>query len=128
MSSSIPTHKKSPQQVVQEHLAKIPVQTKLEPADADDKISQIKQLLTRHNAVLVAHYYTDPLIQALAEETGGCVSDSLKWPVLAPITQLTRWWWRGLSYGRDGKDINPQQTGVNADFGGYLLLGYRLPH
>jgi quinolinate synthase len=30
------------------------------------------------NAVIVAHYYTDPVIQALAEETGGCVSDSLE--------------------------------------------------
>jgi quinolinate synthase len=28
--------------------------------------------------VLIAHYYTDPLIQALAEETGGVVSDSLE--------------------------------------------------
>ena len=34
--------------------------------------------LKRQNAVLVAHYYTDPVIQALAEETGGCVSDSLE--------------------------------------------------
>ena len=39
---------------------------------------QIKQLLKQHNAVLVAHYYTDPLLQQLAEETGGCVSDSLE--------------------------------------------------
>ena len=30
------------------------------------------------NAVIVAHYYTDPLIQALAEETGGKVADSLE--------------------------------------------------
>ncbi len=28
--------------------------------------------------MLVAHYYTDPEIQALAEETGGCVADSLE--------------------------------------------------
>lgn len=40
--------------------------------------SRIKQLLQDRNAVLVAHYYTDPEIQALAEETGGCVSDSLE--------------------------------------------------
>lgn len=39
---------------------------------------RIKHLLIAQNAVLVAHYYTDPLIQALAEETGGCVSDSLE--------------------------------------------------
>ncbi|MDP7591794.1 MAG: quinolinate synthase NadA [Litorilituus sp.] len=40
--------------------------------------AKIKQLLKDKNAVLVAHYYTDPEIQALAEETGGCVADSLE--------------------------------------------------
>jgi len=39
---------------------------------------KIKKLLKEKNAVLVAHYYTDPEIQALAEETGGCVADSLE--------------------------------------------------
>ena len=40
--------------------------------------ARIKKLLQDKNAVLVAHYYTDPEIQALAEETGGCVADSLE--------------------------------------------------
>ena len=39
---------------------------------------RIKAQLEREDAVLVAHYYTAPEIQALAEETGGCVSDSLE--------------------------------------------------
>lgn len=39
---------------------------------------RIKQMLKDQNAVLVAHYYTAPELQALAEETGGCVSDSLE--------------------------------------------------
>ena len=39
---------------------------------------EIRALLQREDAVLVAHYYTDPAIQALAEATGGCVSDSLE--------------------------------------------------
>ncbi|WP_055129478.1 quinolinate synthase NadA [Pseudomonas mediterranea] len=34
--------------------------------------------LKAQDAVLVAHFYCDPIIQALAEETGGCVSDSLE--------------------------------------------------
>lgn len=38
----------------------------------------IKRLLKQRNAVMVAHYYTDPKLQALAEETGGCVADSLE--------------------------------------------------
>ena len=41
-------------------------------------IAEIKQLIEQQDAVLVAHYYTEPELQALAEETGGCVSDSLE--------------------------------------------------
>jgi quinolinate synthase len=39
---------------------------------------RIRHLLHQRDAVLVAHYYTDPEVQALAEETGGCVADSLE--------------------------------------------------
>tara|TARA_R110001599_G_scaffold64023_3_gene178509 strand:- start:83815 stop:84954 length:1140 start_codon:yes stop_codon:yes gene_type:complete len=39
---------------------------------------RIKQLLKEKEAVLVAHYYVDADLQDLAEETGGCVSDSLE--------------------------------------------------
>ena len=39
---------------------------------------RIKAIIKEKDAVLVAHYYTDPEIQALAEETGGCVADSLE--------------------------------------------------
>ncbi|MCU7946881.1 MAG: quinolinate synthase NadA, partial [Candidatus Thiodiazotropha sp. (ex Cardiolucina cf. quadrata)] len=33
---------------------------------------RIAKKLKDQNAVLVAHYYTDPDLQALAEESGGC--------------------------------------------------------
>jgi len=39
---------------------------------------RIKHLVKEKQAVLVAHYYVDPDLQDLAEETGGCVSDSLE--------------------------------------------------
>ena len=39
---------------------------------------RIRQLLREQDAVLVAHYYTDGDLQDLAEETGGCVADSLE--------------------------------------------------
>ncbi len=54
---------------------------KPKPLSVDERSQykdRIKQLLIAKNAVLVAHYYTDPEIQALAEETGGCVADSLE--------------------------------------------------
>ena len=40
--------------------------------------NNIKKLLKQEDAVLVAHYYTDAKLQELAEETGGCVADSLE--------------------------------------------------
>ncbi len=45
--------------------------------DRAQRIRRIKKLLKEEDAVLVAHYYTDADLQALAEETGGYVSDSL---------------------------------------------------
>jgi quinolinate synthase len=36
------------------------------------------EMLKRHDAVLVAHYYVDGDLQDLALETGGCVADSLE--------------------------------------------------
>ena len=67
----------SAREVVHDYLVN-PHQAKLSPEQALAYQAEIKQLLKEHNAVLVAHYYTDPMIQALAEETGGCVSDSLE--------------------------------------------------
>ncbi|MBU2863051.1 quinolinate synthase NadA [Reinekea forsetii] len=39
---------------------------------------EIIERLKEQNAVLVAHYYTDPLVQALAEKSGGFIGDSLE--------------------------------------------------
>lgn len=53
-------------------------QPKLPEAERAVYREKFKQLLKAHNAVLVAHYYTDPEVQQLADETGGCVADSLE--------------------------------------------------
>ena len=74
--------------------AELPLQVDLErirrqawtapPAPALDEATRqalrarIKRLLEERNAVLVAHYYVDEELQSLADETGGCVSDSLE--------------------------------------------------
>lgn len=50
----------------------------LSDQQADAYKARIKSLLKRESAVMVAHYYTDDALQELAEETGGCVSDSLE--------------------------------------------------
>lgn len=56
---------------VKEYLEKVSVDESLSADQQGIVRQQIKQLLIDKNAVIVAHYYTDPLIQALAEETGG---------------------------------------------------------
>lgn len=53
-------------------------QQPFDPGAEKAKKNRIKQLLKSRDAVLVAHFYTDPVIQQLADETGGCVADSLE--------------------------------------------------
>jgi quinolinate synthase len=51
------------------------------PLEVEQKTAlkdRIRRLLKEREAVLVAHYYVDADLQDLAEETGGCVSDSLE--------------------------------------------------
>jgi quinolinate synthase len=43
-----------------------------------NKYELIKNLLLKKNAKVVAHYYTDPLIQKLADDTNGFIGDSLE--------------------------------------------------
>ncbi|GLK92791.1 quinolinate synthase A [Achromobacter xylosoxidans] len=50
----------------------------LPAADRVACVARIRELLARERAVLVAHYYVDPELQELAEQTGGCVGDSLE--------------------------------------------------
>lgn len=72
------TARPSPESLVREHLARAWSAPQYTPDQAREYRQRITELLKQHNAVLVAHYYTDPMIQALAEETGGCVADSLE--------------------------------------------------
>lgn len=52
--------------------------SEMSPARERELCDRIGRRLQAENAVIVAHYYTAPAIQALAEATGGCVSDSLE--------------------------------------------------
>jgi len=42
------------------------------------RFSHLSKLLKREDAVLIAHYYVDDALQALAEQSGGFVGDSLE--------------------------------------------------
>lgn len=63
--------------LVQAHLAA----KQIKPLTAEEQAAYFERIadeLEKRNAVLVAHYYCDPVLQELAEKTGGCVADSLE--------------------------------------------------
>ncbi|WLS77756.1 quinolinate synthase NadA [Erwinia pyri] len=72
---------------------------------------KIKRLLKERNAVMVAHYYTDPEIQALAEETGGCVADSLEMARFGSQHAATTLLVAGVRFmGETAKILSPEKT------------------
>ena len=82
--------------------------------NADEKAflrEQIKALLIKKNAVIVAHYYTDPEIQALAEETGGCVADSLEMARFGAKHPASTLLVAGVKFmGETAKILSPEKT------------------
>jgi quinolinate synthase len=73
--------------------------------------AEIKALLKARNAVLVAHYYTDHEIQALAEETGGCVADSLEMARFGRDAEEQTLIVAGVRFmGETAKILSPEKT------------------
>lgn len=74
------------------------------------KISVIKHLLKQKNAVLVAHYYTHEDLQAIAEKTGGYVSDSLEMARFGNDHPATTLVVAGVRFmGETAKILNPEK-------------------
>ncbi|NQZ81335.1 MAG: quinolinate synthase NadA [Colwellia sp.] len=91
-----------------------PKKPKLLSTDEQEQYkARIKQLLVEKNAVLIAHYYTDPVIQALAEETGGCVADSLEMARFGNNHAATTLIIAGVRFmGETAKVLTPEKTVV----------------
>jgi quinolinate synthase len=86
---------------------------KLSDSEQASLIADIKQLLIANNAVLVAHYYTSPVIQALAESTGGCVADSLEMARFGRDHQAQNLVVAGVRFmGETAKILSPEKTVV----------------
>jgi quinolinate synthase len=86
-----------------------PVQ--LTTAQQADYVQDIAQLLQDNNAALIAHYYTDPEIQALAEQTGGFVSDSLEMARFGRDCDANTLIIAGVRFmGETAKIISPEKT------------------
>ena len=71
-------HPKSPQEIVKSYLDTALSFPRHKSENADVLAKKVSEGLRAQNAVLVAHYYTAPEVQALAEASGGFVGDSLE--------------------------------------------------
>jgi len=89
-------------------------------AERDELKSRVKQLLKEQNAVMVAHYYTDPDLQLIADATVGYVSDSLDMARFGNESEADTLIVCGVKFmGETAKILNPEKRilmpDLNAD-------------
>ncbi|MDB5840237.1 MAG: nadA [Herminiimonas sp.] len=89
---------------------------------------KIKRLLKERQAVLVAHYYVDSDLQDLAEETGGCVSDSLEMARFGRDHPATTLVVAGVRFmGETAKILSPEKTVLMPDLDATCSLDLGCP-
>jgi quinolinate synthase len=93
-----------------------PQHSPLSGADKAVLIERIKALLLERRAVLVAHYYVDGDLQALAEATDGCVADSLEMARFGSAQQADTLVVCGVRFmGETAKILNPEKRVLMPD-------------
>lgn len=96
--------------LVQEHFAQEHLPSEMDQAEIDRYKARIKALLKEKDACLVAHYYTDAVVQEIAEETGGCISDSLEMARFGTIRPEQTLVVAGVKFmGETAKILNPEK-------------------
>jgi len=105
-----------------------PVRAALGEDEKNALKQRIKQLLRERNAVLVAHYYVDGDLQALAEETGGCVADSLEMARYGTTAEADTLIVCGVRFmGETAKILNPEKRVLMPDLGATCSLDEGCP-
>jgi quinolinate synthase len=100
----------------------------LAPAQMVALKDRIKALLIREQAVLVAHYYVDGELQALAEETGGYVADSLEMARFGAESDAKTLVVCGVRFmGETAKILNPEKRVLMPDLGATCSLDEGCP-
>ncbi|WP_456373355.1 quinolinate synthase NadA [Thiolapillus sp.] len=98
---------------------RVPAHPKWPELSAEEKSrlkKRIKTLLEENNAVLVAHYYVDGDLQELAEETGGCVADSLEMARYGAESEAQTLIVCGVRFmGETAKILNPEKRVLMPD-------------
>lgn len=89
---------------------------------------RIAGLLASQEAVLVAHYYTDPDLQELAEQTGGYVADSLEMARFGSECNASTLVVCGVRFmGETAKIINPEKRVLMPDLAATCSLDEGCP-
>jgi len=90
--------------------------------------ARIKRLMKERDAVLVAHYYTSADLQDLAEETGGCVSDSLEMARFGHAHPAKTLIVAGVRFmGETAKILNPEKRVIMPDLAADCSLDLACP-
>ncbi|MES2832154.1 MAG: quinolinate synthase NadA [Pseudomonadota bacterium] len=90
--------------------------------------ARARELLTARQAVLVAHYYVDADLQDLAEETGGCVSDSLEMARFGRDHPATTLVVAGVKFmGETAKILSPEKQVLMPDLDATCSLDLGCP-
>ncbi len=90
--------------------------------------AEIKDLLRAEDAVMVAHYYTDPEVQCLADETGGHVSDSLDMARFGHEHPASTLLVAGVRFmGETAKILNPEKRVLMPDLEAQCSLDLGCP-
>jgi quinolinate synthase len=104
------------------------IEEQLQEAEREALIQRIKQQLHAQDAVLVAHYYTSADLQRLAEETGGCVSDSLEMARFGHAAKAKTLVVAGVRFmGETAKILNPEKRVLMPDLGAECSLDLSCP-
>lgn len=81
------------------------------PVEREKQFSRIQARMQQKNAVLIAHYYTDPDVQALADYCSGFVGDSLAMAHFGAKTDAKLLMVAGVRFmGESAKIISPEKT------------------
>lgn len=101
----------SDRELVRRYLDAVDLPLPLGPAEAAHYRARIASLLKEKNAALVAHYYTQGVLQDLAEETGGFVGDSLEMARFGRDCEAEILVVCGVRFmGETAKILSPQKT------------------
>lgn len=104
------------------------IHERLEAGERDALRAEIMRLLAARDAVLVAHYYTDPEIQALADASGGHVSDSLDMARFGHEHSASTLVVAGVRFmGETAKILNPEKRVLMPDLGADCSLDRGCP-